>query len=267
MRALSFSQTKEGKSVNNSIHNGHRQRMKEKVMNNRSKQMMEHELLEVLLYYVQPRKNTNEVAHLLLQQFGTLKNIFNADAKDLMLVKGVSEHTTAFLKLFTELFDSYNQTLRVPLMNVSTTRNLKRYIEPFIINALDEMLYIIYIDEKFDAFAYDFITKGDATQIDTCMDEILTLVQRKSAKYVALAHNHPYGDCVPSQADITSTIKVKFMLKILGVELIDHIVFGVDGYCAIMGIVNDEYDKLMNTLDEHAKSCVNTYILPKHNDI
>ena len=253
--------------MNESIHSGHRQRMRTKLMKNQSKQMLEHELLEVLLFYAQPRKNTNEIAHLLLKEFGTIKNVFNADAKDLMLVKGVSEHIAAFLKLFVELFDLYNNTLHVPMMNISNIKNLKTYIGPVVKNAVDETLYIVFADEKCDAFAYEQIKKGNAMQIQTSLEEIVTAVQRKSAKFVALAHNHPYGECHPSQSDIISTLKIKFILQILGVELLEHIVFGNDGYCGFIDLVNDEYAKILEHLDFRSKNFIGVYRLPIFNDV
>ena len=233
------------KEMPENIHSGHRQRMRTKLMNNTSGQLLEHELLEILLYYCQPRKNTNELAHLLLNEFGNLKNILNANPQELLKIKGVSDSTIAFLKLFPELFETYHKVQNLPMMNVKTTVQLKHFIFPAIKNACNEVLYIIYADEKHDAFAYEQLKRGNAVRIDTAMDEILRAVQRKSPKYVSLAHNHPYGNSAPSTEDVVSTIKIKYMLKFLGVELYDHIVFGGGGYCSMKTMVDREFDLLM----------------------
>lgn len=254
------------KKLQESIHSGHRQRMRTKLMNNKSKQMLEHELLEILLFYAQPRKNTNETAHLLLKEFGTIQKVFDADPKDLVTIKGVSDSICAFIKLFPEMFELYNQVLRAPLTNVSTTRRLKNYIEPIIKDAVNETLYVIYIDEKCDAFAFEPLMKGNAVQVESSMDEILSLIQRKSPKAIALAHNHPYGSCAPSQEDVLSTLKIKFMLKILGIELYEHIILGLDGYCGIIDIVNQEYEKLLLAMENHNKKYTNSHLLTVYKD-
>lgn len=249
-----------------SIHSGHRQRMKEKLMNNKSKQMLEHELLEVLLYYVQPRKNTNETAHLLLNEFGTIQKVFDADSKDLVSVNGVSNNICAFIKLFPELFEMYNKAQNAPLTNVSSTRQLKNYVEPILKNAVNETLYIIYIDEKGDAFAYEPLTKGNAVQIQSSMGEILSSIQRKSPKAIALAHNHPYGSCLPSEEDVVSTVKIKYMLKILGIDVYEHIILGVDGYCGIIDLVNQEYDNMMKGIELYTKNYRNSHLITIYKD-
>ena len=90
-------------------------------------------------------------------------------------------------------------------------------------------------------------------RVDMGMDEILLAVQRKSPKYVAFAHNHPLGDCIPSTEDVVSTIKIKYMLKFLGIELYDHIVFGGGKYCSMKTVVDNEFNRLMQYIAEHDK--------------
>lgn len=237
------------------IHSGHRERMRTKLMNtNDSSQMLEHELLEILLFYAQPRKNTNEIAHLLLREFGTLQKVFDADPKDLLLVKGVSSNIAAFIKLFPKMFNIYDRVLQAPLTNVSTTRRLKNYVQPIIREAENENLYVIYIDEKCDAFCCEPLIRGNSIEIRACLEDIILSIQRKGPKAISLAHNHPFGSCIPSQEDIISTIKIKYMLKFMGIEVYDHIIFGNDGYCSIMDIVNEEFNKMLDALDGHNKS-------------
>ena len=80
-----------------SVHDGHRRRMTERLFNN-ADSMSDHELLEILLYSTIKRKNTNDLAHKLLRSFGSLENLFNADAKSIMVVSGIGEASVRELK-------------------------------------------------------------------------------------------------------------------------------------------------------------------------
>ena len=89
------------------IHEGHRQRLKRKLLNSDDEEILPHEALEALLFYALPQKNTNEIAHELIQRFGGISRVFEANMSDLMQVDGVKEHTATLLKLQTIIYKMY----------------------------------------------------------------------------------------------------------------------------------------------------------------
>lgn len=249
---------------NECIHVGHRERMRSKILNNHVEVLLDHELLEVLLYYSLPRRNTNDIAHNLIKSFGTLANVFNAKPEQLMLVPNVSEKTTALIKVFAEMFKRYNELLRVPKMRVSSTGSLRFYFEQFMTDAPDEELYIAYIDDSMNVFACDRITIGSSSRVETKMREIYENVLRKNPSRIALSHNHPYTTCAPSREDISSTVKIKIFLKLLNVELMDHIIFGNDGYCSINSAVEDIYNMWFDTYTDVVRRSKFKFDIQRH---
>ncbi len=85
------------------MHEGHRARMRDKYLKSGISSLSEHEIAELLLFYSMPRVNTNEAAHRLIDTFGSLSNALDADAKDLINVKGIGEQTAVFLKLVKDI--------------------------------------------------------------------------------------------------------------------------------------------------------------------
>lgn len=235
---------------NECVHDGHRERMRSKILDNHVDILLDHELLEVLLYYALPRRNTNDIAHSLIKSFGTLSNVFNAKPEQLMLIPNVSERTAALIKIFAEMFKRYNQVLRTPKMRVSSTGTLRFYFEQFMTDAPDEELYIAYIDDSMDVFACDRITIGSSARVETKMREIYENILRKNPYKIALSHNHPYTTCAPSRDDISSTVKIKIFLELLNVELMDHVIFGTDGYCSIGTTVDEIYKVWSSTYND-----------------
>ena len=232
------------------VHDGHRERMRSKILDNHVDVLLDHELLEVLLYYALPRRNTNDIAHSLIKSFGTLANVFNAKPEQLMQIPYVSEQTATLIKIFVEMFKRYNQILRVPKMRVSSTGTLRFYFEKFMTDAPDEELCIAYIDDSMEVFACDHITIGSSARVETKMREIYANILRKNPYKIALSHNHPYTTCAPSRDDIASTVKIKIFLKLLNVELMDHVIFGNDGYCSIGATVDEIYKLWLNSYND-----------------
>lgn len=252
---------------NECIHNGHRERMRSKILDNHVDFLLDHELLEVLLYYALPRRNTNDIAHSLIKSFGTLSNVLNAKPEQLMLIPNVSERTVTLIKIFDEMIKRVNQVLRTPKMRVSSTGSLRFYFEQFIKDAPDEELFIAYIDDSMEVFAYDCITIGSSAKVETKMREIYENILRKNPYKVALSHNHPYTTCAPSREDISSTVKIKIFLKLLNVELMDHIIFGNDGYCSIGTTVDEIYNLWSKTYNEIVRHSNFKFDIQRHRKI
>lgn len=236
------------------VHAGHRERMRSKILNNHVNVMLDHELLEVLLYYSLPRQNTNEIAHELIQSFGTLANVFKADADELHSVCGVSMKSISLIKLFQELFNRYNELIRLPRTKISSTSTMHSYFEKFMNDAPEEELFIAYIDESLEIYACEKIATGSSSEVGTTMDDIILNIQRKHPSKIALSHNHPFTSCMPSRSDVISTFRIKLFLRLLNIELVEHIIFGNDGYCSCMDVVNNLCMQFDDALNDVSKS-------------
>ena len=87
-----------------SVHQGHRARQRKKLLENGPRAFADHELLEMLLYYAIPRRDTNELAHRLLERFGSLQGVFSAPVEELSTVEGVGENAAVLLNLVPQIW-------------------------------------------------------------------------------------------------------------------------------------------------------------------
>lgn len=225
---------------NNHSHDGHRNRMKNKFVENEFNNFEEHEILELLLFYSIPRKNTNEIAHDLINKFGNLSNVLNADINLLQEVNGITFNSAVLLKMIPPLCKKY-----VSIVNDGNSINLTNIetIFDFCINqyvgATTEILKVIYLDNS-----CKFISCVDICTIDSTNAIVInaTRIIERAEKYKSsnfiLVHNHPNGELRPSNEDRISTEKLYKVFRELKLTLIDHII--VSGSRAI-SMVNDGY--------------------------
>lgn len=207
------------------IHSGHRQRMTEKLLKSPDT-LNDHELLEILLYSFIQRKDTNAIAHKLIRTFGSLKNVFSADAKALMLVDGIGETVASKLVLLSKINDSIknqvvNEKERKAIFSfysykdelVRDFKGLKQ--EQFIINLLDKKYKSITKLDFFD---------NNKNKVEADIPEITYALAITKPAFAIIAHNHPSGNVEPSELDDTTTAKINLMCSMHKVTLIDHVI-------------------------------------------
>lgn len=211
------------------IHSGHRKRVKAKVVEHGYYHLEDHRLLELLLFYSIPQADTNEIAHRLINEFGSLQNVFKADVSRLCKVKGVGENTAV-------LIGAIGETLkRTSKVDVDKRRSLKdsdSLMETVSSNFKGEK------NEKVMIFCLDgahrlkkSVTICEGTQNESFIDvrKAVQVAMDCEAVSAFIAHNHPESNCEPSASDIDSTRALCVMFRKLGFSLIDHIIVGSDG--------------------------------------
>lgn len=206
------------------MHTGHRQRLKQKAIENGLKGLSTHEVLELLLTYSIPYKDTNALAHILINTYGNLYNVLNANSEDLLQISGVGKETALFLTLlpqFFEIYDSGKTVQKDKLTNVNSCVEFfrKNYtIESF------EQSFLVFLDEN-DNFIKS-ITLSSGTEFETSIsrDVLSRQIAITNSKKIILFHTHPNGKVAPSTDDVASTKQILAMCKLLGVELLDHII-------------------------------------------
>ena len=215
---------------NKQPHEGHRQRMWQKYLEHGIGIFQEHELLEMLLYVMLPRVNTNETAHELISRFDSMKNVLETPVSELNEVKGIGLNSAVQLKFIGDIaeyvngqksvqtkFDSSNSIIDFCVEHYKNNKN-----ECFSFYLLDDKLSLIYRDDI-------DIDKPNETEID--YNIIVKQAISFKCSSIVLSHNHPNGSAYASNVDIMTTRKLAAQLKSLGIKLIDHIVIqGDTGY-------------------------------------
>lgn len=221
--------------MSNNLHEGHRKRVKEDFLHNgcsfASKQP--HKMLELILFYSVPRKDTNVIAHRLIERFGSLPNVFSADIEQLIAVEGVTEATAVLLKLFLVVNREYMSDLQKERRIFNSPDAIGEYLMCQFFGIKEEMFSLITLDGSGGIIDYDILTKGALTSVGLNSRKVLEIVIKRQAVSVIIAHNHPGSLALPSGEDITSTKALSSLLKNVGINLIDHFIICDDDYVSL----------------------------------
>lgn len=212
---------------NKNIHKGHRQRIKELFLKEGLDNFNHHQALELLLFYALPQRDTNPLAHSLIDEFGSISGVFDAPLSRLRTF-GLSENTITLIKLIPELSRIYNMDRADDKSKHVDTSKLCEYFRPKFIGRTTEVMYLLLMDKKCKELYCGIISKGSINTTDVPILKILENAVTYNASYVVLAHNHPLGVALPSKDDIQTTRVVSAALKLLGRKLLDHIIVSDD---------------------------------------
>ncbi|NLI54693.1 MAG: RadC family protein [Clostridiales bacterium] len=212
-----------------SIHSGHRERIREQYKTHGAEAFLDHQFLELLLTYAIPRKDTNELAHLLLERFGCLEGVVTAEVAQLQLVEGVGESTAVFLRMQGDLF----RRLRMHrLMDSRGTIRLGSPVEAakYAVSQLSlntyETVLAVCLNAKKIVQSCERVGGGSLSEAQIYPRNIAETALLRRAHGILLIHNHPSGDPTPSPADAETTASVRAALESIGVQLFDHIIVG-----------------------------------------
>lgn len=214
-------------------HEGHRKRLKARFAKDGLDGFEPHNVLELLLFYVIPRGDTNPLAHRLINKFGSFSAVLEASPEELMKVEGVGEQTALFLTMLPQLARKYIADKNEEVHKISGYRDLGAYVVPKFIGRSKEAIMLIALDSKNRIISSNIIAEGDIDRVPVSRRQIMEEAIRTKAARVVLAHNHPKGLTVPSNEDIVLTQDVCKLLGEVGIELIDHIIVSNDDYISM----------------------------------
>ena len=205
-------------------HDGHRQRLKSEFLA-RPDSFPDHKLLELLLFYANPRSDTNPLAHELIDQFGSLAGVLDATPDELMKLRGVGEHAAVLLKAVKEFSGRY-LTSRTQMDHIArTSRDYYQLLRPYFFGARNEILCLLCMDGKRKVLGIRRLTEGNVNAVAITTRLIVEAALALNASAVVLAHNHVSGIAFPSEDDIATTNSLAPLLARMGVELVDHLIF------------------------------------------
>ena len=215
------------------MHEGHRQRMTDRFLSEGLMGFEDHEVLELLLFYAIPRKNTNEIAHALLASFGSIANVFEADAENLQKVCGIGKSAAAFLKLVFEASRRYRMDFARTRPRIRTIEDAGNYATELFLGEKLEKIIVICLDMRSNVIHTAVAGEGTIDETPFYPRKIVAEALKQNAAKVILAHNHPGGSPKPSRKDIEITAQALDLLKRLDIDLIDHIIVGRDSYMSM----------------------------------
>lgn len=208
------------------LHDGHRNRMRERIAKEGISNLQEHEVLEYLLYCFVPRKDTNDLAHRLIERFGSFKGVLNADPKSLRSVAGMTDTASLFLSVLPEIFRTYvHSAVTEDKRRLSTVAEVRDYLGGLFAGLDEERVCAVALDVNDRFVAQRIWTSKNRAKVDVSTQQIAEFVTASKAISLIIAHNHPSGSIHPSVDDIELTKAIKTMLNIMDVKLRDHMIF------------------------------------------
>lgn len=214
------------------VHEGHRERMRNKYVNKGIEVFEQHEILEMLLFYAIPRKNTNDIAHRLLEACGSLSAVFDAPI-DILMQQGLSYNAAVLLHMIPDLSRAYQSDKFDNEEKIITDENIGKKMVHLFAGKNEECVYAFFLDAKGKEKFSGIISKGDASSAPLFSKDIVSIAARCKAVTVIIAHNHPSGVAFPSRADLEATADIADALDTIGIHLADHIIVADRDYISL----------------------------------
>ncbi len=207
---------------------GHRKRIREKIVTHGTSSLTDAELLEYILYPFIPRKDTSKLAQTLLEDFGDLQGVMTATPKELIAYKDLTESASLFLPLIPEFYSRAVSRNILGENSVMSPYVIKRYLYSMLAHWRQEKFLMTALDRDGRFIKSKMVGEGDSSRVSMSRKTFLDFIESTKPYQVAIGHNHPFSDAYPSQDDLDITRELVDCAKTVGVEVVDHVIAGTD---------------------------------------
>jgi len=215
------------------MHEGHRNRLRNRYLSEGLDSFEPHEILELLLYYAIPRRDTNAVAHRLVDNFGSLSAVFEARVSDLVKKGDISENTAMLINMVPHLSRRYLHDRWGERPTIADSKVAGEYAKSIVSGRTYEVFYLLCMDKQHRITRPELICEGTIDETPAYPRLIVEAAIRHKAQCVILVHNHPGGSLHPSAADIEVTKKLVTVLNAIDINVMDHIIVAGDQYLSL----------------------------------
>lgn len=213
------------KKRNADLHKNHRNRVKTKFNETGLKGFHDHNVLEMMLFYSIPRIDTNEIAHKLINEFGSFQGVFEASFEALTSVEGIGYESATLIKFFSEFISYYEASKTKDMKSIKDSDDAYKYLKKFYSTPGPEKFVVVYLDAKGDILSTYETTQDSKFMVKTDFNVILKKALLLDAQALVISHNHDGGFSTPSVEDKVLTEKLSVLCGTLGIMLCEHIIF------------------------------------------
>ena len=210
--------------MDKNIHQGHRKRLRDKFNSFGAAALTDHELFELLLFYSIPRANTNEAAHKLLDEFGSVMGVLTTDNERLAYVAGLGDRSAELISLVGAISARARENPRISQKKYPSLKLVGEYLLDYFKNATDEEFCAIHFNHLMQIVGYTRFNLGSRHNSPVSPQRIARDAILKDASGVVIAHNHHSGESSPSLTDRRLTHAIETALMAVDVCLIEHII-------------------------------------------
>ena len=220
---------REGIIMDENIHAGHRERLRDRFIQDKGFENFEdHQILELLLFYARANGDTNPLAHELLDQFGSLKGVLEARPEQLMQIKGIGKQQATLISMVVPLTRVWHRCAMEVSDRIGNSREAENYCLSILAGERTERFYVISLNAKCKVLGRRKISEGSLSEVSAYPRMVMETALNYNAHSVLLCHNHPGGTCAPSPEDISSTLQLQKLLNSVGILVLDHIIVAGD---------------------------------------
>ena len=216
-----------------SVHKSHRERLKQHFLREGLDHFSDIQVLELLLFYAIPQKDTNPLAHALLDRFGSLSRVLEAPVEELRKVDGIKDNAATLLALVTQLCRYYQVDCAQRIQILDSLESCGEYLLPRFFGRTRETVFLLCLDAKCKVICCKEISEGSVNAASISIRKVVETALNVNAVSVVLAHNHPSGVALPSEEDVLTTKRLYAALQAVDVVLADHMVVAEGDYVSM----------------------------------
>lgn len=210
------------------LHKFHRQRLRKEIYQSDPYSLGEVKILEYLLTLATARGDTNPLAHELLNKFGNISNVVNANYTQLLAIKGVGPKIASFLLSYGRILHFVFETGAMPKKKtvLQTINQFSEVLRNYFLGKTCEEFYVLLLTAKSELIGVERITTGNVNSVGIDVPSFVQTVLQHNASIIVIAHNHPNGELQPSGEDIDATLAIVEAISVYGVRVADHLIIG-----------------------------------------
>ncbi|MCP5397599.1 MAG: DNA repair protein RadC [Sphingomonadaceae bacterium] len=212
---------------------GHRARLRDRLLHGGAEALADYEVLEYLLFAAIRQGDTKPIAKRLIDRFGSLAGVLNADPKALQEIKGMGETSAAALKsvALAARRMARNEVQQKPVLG--SWQALLDYLTIDMAHLTVERVRVLYLDSRNRLIADHLAQEGTIDEAAIHPREVVKRALDIGATAMILVHNHPSGNPEPSRADIQITQRIAEAGRLLGIVVHDHVIIGREGHASL----------------------------------
>ena len=215
------------------VHDGHRERLRARFAEHGLESFNELNALELLLCYAIPRRDTNEIAHRLLDAFGSLSGVFQASMQELTSIPGIGENAATLILMVPQIVKKAHVSKAKETKIIRNSADAGNYLLPYFLDEPDEIVMMLCLDNKRAVICCREMGRGVVNCVDANIRRMVETALKVKTTTVIVAHNHPNGVALPSREDDNFTRTLYRSLGLLGITLEDHIIVANDEFVSL----------------------------------
>ena len=215
------------------VHDGHRERLRARFAEHGLESFNELNALELLLCYAIPRRDTNELAHRLLDAFGSLSGVFQASMQELTSIPGIGENAAALILMVPQIVKKAHVPKAKKTKIIRNSTDAGNYLLPYFLDEQDEIVMMLCLDNKRAVICCREMGRGVVNCVEANIRRMVETALKVKTTTVIIAHNHPNGVALPSREDDNFTRTLYRSLGLLGITLEDHIIVANDEFVSL----------------------------------